>query len=174
TLTTNLNSEISNRTAAVTAEATARAAADTTETNRAQGAEATLTTNLANEATTRAAADVTLGASIVSETTRATAAESTLTSSISSEASRAIAVEATKADLVKPVQSITGPPPTGTNVCVAGQMVLQLNGAAGQQLFICNASLDGWNAVNDDAATMTSDHNYTDQQVAAEATARQA
>src|SRR5439155_5042507 len=70
--------------------------------------------------------------------------------------------------------SITGPPPTGTNVCVAGQMVLQLDGSAGQQLFICNASLDGWNAVNDDAATMASDHTYTDQQVAAEATARQA
>src|SRR5438445_10540995 len=63
---------------------------------------------------------------------------------------------------------------TGTNVCVAGQMVLQLDGSAGQQLFICNASLDGWNAVNDDAATMASDHTYTDQQVAAEATARQA
>src|SRR5438445_6217756 len=62
---------------------------------------------------------------------------------------------------------------TGTNVCVAGQMVLQLDGSAGQQLFICNASLDGWNAVNDDAATMASDHTYTDQQVAAEATARQ-
>src|SRR5207302_2514787 len=70
--------------------------------------------------------------------------------------------------------SITGPPPTGTNVCVAGQMVLQLDGSAGQQLFICNACLDGWNAFNDDAATVSRRLTYRSQQVAAEATARQA
>jgi len=51
-------------------------------------------------------------------------------------------------------------------------MLLQVNGNAGKQLFICNAALDGWVMVNDDTATTATDKSYTDAQVAAEATAR--
>ena len=53
-------------------------------------------------------------------------------------------------------------------------MLLQVNGAAGQQLFVCNATLDGWVMVNDDTTSTAADHTYTDQQVAAEASARTA
>ena len=51
-------------------------------------------------------------------------------------------------------------------------MLLQTNGAPGQQLFICNSTLDGWVMVNDDTTSTAADHTYTDQQVAAEASAR--
>src|SRR2546430_1272562 len=40
-----------------------------------------------------------------------------------------------------------------SNACCAGQMLLQTNGAAGQQLFICNTALDDCMMVNDDTTT---------------------
>src|SRR5947207_543346 len=51
-------------------------------------------------------------------------------------------------------------------------MLMQVNGDDVQQLFICDASLDGWVMVNDDTTSTAADHTYTDQQVAAEAAAR--
>ncbi|OYV24525.1 MAG: hypothetical protein B7W99_01880 [Rhodospirillales bacterium 20-58-10] len=68
------------------------------ETTRAEAAEATLTSNLASEATTRATADATNANAITAETTRAEAAEATLTGNLASEVtarSAAISSEAT-------------------------------------------------------------------------------
>src|SRR5205823_3204874 len=75
-----------------------------------------------------------------------------------------------------PVQTTnTTPPASGQpSACVAGQMLLQVNGAPGQQLFICNSALDGWVMVNDDAASSAADHSYTDSQITIEVAARSA
>jgi len=70
-LTTNLNKEVSDRIAAVTAEAATREAADTTEANRAIAAEGVLTTNLTKEVADRIEA-------VDTEKNRALAAESVL------------------------------------------------------------------------------------------------
>src|SRR6266478_3428142 len=176
TITTNLNNEV----------------------GRAQGAEATLQTNITTEtaarqaadtaeATTRAMADATLSAVIGTETTRATGAETTLQSNVTAldAASAKLAspntftanntftgakVDLSQAGATLPVHTITGNPPTGTNICMPGQMVLQKDGATGQQLFICNATFDGWVAVNDDSALNSS----LQSSLAAETTARQA
>jgi len=75
-LTANLASEITNRQAAVTAEATARSSAD-----------ATLQSNIDSEATARASADTSLQSSIDAEETRATAAEGVLTTNLATEVS---------------------------------------------------------------------------------------
>src|SRR5437870_501152 len=55
-----------------------------------------------------------------------------------------------------PVRTITGAPPTGASICAAGQMILQKDAPTGQQLFICNSSLNGWVLVNDDSTLATS------------------
>src|SRR5207253_4575712 len=83
-------------------------------------------------------------------------------------------VDLSGAGATLPVQTTsTTPPASGqANACVAGQMLLQTNGAPGQQLFICNSNLDGWVMVNDDTTSTAADHTYTDQQVAIEASAR--
>src|SRR5205823_1328465 len=150
---------------------TARQAADATlqsnidsEVSRAQGAEAA-------EAATRAAADATLSAAISAETSRATGAETTLQSNIAtlSASSAKLAtgntftgnntfsakVDMSAATSTLPVQTTnTTPPASGQpSACVSGQMLLQVNGAPGQQLFICNSSLDGWVMVNDDTTS---------------------
>jgi len=70
-LTTNLSKEVSDRIAAVTAEAATREAADTTEANRAIAAEGVLTTNLTKEVADRIEA-------VDTEKNRALAAESVL------------------------------------------------------------------------------------------------
>ena len=54
-------------------------------------------------------------------------------------------------------------------------LVLNPTEPSGQQLFICRDIGGGtlqWQLINDDAATTAADHTYTDQQVAAEASAR--
>jgi hypothetical protein len=62
---------------------------------RAQAAEATLTTNLANEVTRAQTAETTIANNLSSEIARAQAAESTLTTNLTSEVTRAQAAEAT-------------------------------------------------------------------------------
>ncbi len=185
TLTSNLNTEISR---AQGAESTITNNLNS-EISRAQGAETTLQTNINNEAGARMAADAILGNSIAAETTRATGAETGLQNNFNAldAASAKLAspntftaantftgakVDLSNSSATLPVQTIMGPPLTGTNVCMPGQMVLQKDGLPGQQLFICNATFDGWVAVNDDAATTSAANAYTDSKVAVEATAR--
>src|SRR6266852_2978101 len=185
TITSNLNTEISR---AQGAESTITNNLNS-EISRAQGAETTLQTNINNEAGARMAADAILGNSIAAETTRATGAETGLQNNFNvlDAASAKLAspntftaantftgakVDLSNSSATLPVQTIMGPPLTGTNVCMPGQMVLQKDGLPGQQLFICNATFDGWVAVNDDAATTSAANAYTDSKVAVEATAR--
>src|SRR5205085_304375 len=141
------------------------------EVSRAQGAEATLQINIGTEtaarqaadtaeANTRALADTALGTAIGTETTRATGAETTLQTNItaldaaSAKLSSANTFTANntftgaKVDLSNstatlPIQTtMTTPPASGSvGACIAGQMLLQVNGIPGQQLFICNAAL---------------------------------
>ena len=86
----------------VTAEAAARAAADTTLTNnlaaevtRATTAEGVLQTNINTEAATRAAADTTLTNNLATEVTRATTAEGVLQTNINTEAATRAAADTT-------------------------------------------------------------------------------
>src|SRR5437868_11977876 len=81
-------------------------------------------------------------------------------------------LDASGATSTAPVKTIAGAPPIGANVCIAGQMVLQTDATPGQQLFVCNATLNGWVMVNDDSATTATANAYTDSKVAAEAAAR--
>jgi hypothetical protein len=175
TLTTDLNNEIS----------------------RAQGAEAALQTNINNEATARQVADVAeASARIAGDAATLTSANNytdqaktniltqpqtfsgnetfsgdnsfsginTFTNKVDLSAAKTLPVQTTH----------TTPPASGSpSACVDGQMLLQVTGTAGQQLFICNPAHDGWVMVNDDAATTGAANAYTDQQVAAEAAARQ-
>src|SRR5437868_7661319 len=83
-------------------------------------------------------------------------------------------LDASGATSTAPVKTIAGAPPIGANVCIAGQMVLQTDATPGQQLFVCNATLNGWVMVNDDGATTATANAYTDSKVAAEAAARTA
>src|SRR5438445_9552961 len=52
-------------------------------------------------------------------------------------------------------------------------MVLQLDGTVGKQLFICNATLNGWEQVNDES-TLSAAVASNDSAIAAETAARQA
>ena len=72
----------------------------TTEVNRATTAEATLTTNLAAEATTARAAESANATAITTEATTARAAEATLTTNVAANAS-AIAAEVTRATVAE-------------------------------------------------------------------------
>lgn len=86
-LTSNLATEISDRQAAVTAEASARSSADST-----------LQSNIDSEASTRASADTTLQGNIDAEEARAVAAEGVLTTNLAQEVSdreAAVTAEAT-------------------------------------------------------------------------------
>lgn len=74
TLTTNLATEVSDREAAITAEASSRSSADNT-----------LQSNIDAEASSRASADTTLQSNIDDEETRATAAEGVLTANLATE-----------------------------------------------------------------------------------------
>src|SRR5205814_698669 len=150
--------EISRATSAEAAETSARQAADAAETSA------------------RLAADTTLSASILAETNRATTAEGTLTTNLTGEVSRAQAAEATKADLITPVQ-LDNTAVLHNNCTAVNALVLNSTQPSSQQLFICrdagNNVLD-WELINDDSSTTTAANQYTDQQVAAEALARQA
>src|SRR5207249_662006 len=124
--------------------------------------------------TTPPAAAVPLAASIAAETTRATGAASTITSNLNAEISRATAAEATKADLVKPVRLDNAAAVNGSCSAV-NALVLNPSQPSGQQMFICRDIGGGtlqWELINDDATSTAADHTYTDQQVAAEASAR--
>jgi hypothetical protein len=130
------------------------------------------------EASARATADTTLQNNINGEAARATAAEATK-ASLSGNNSftgtntfTGATVDLSHATATLPVQTVTGTPPANNNVCLAGQMVLQKDGAPGQQLFICNAAFNGWVLVNDDTATTNAAKAYTDAQIVIEATAR--
>jgi hypothetical protein len=178
----NLPTHLNNLTTSINNEASARTAADTTlqnninsETSARTGADTTLQNNINAEAATRAVADSTLGASIASETSRAQSTENTITGNLNNEISRATAAEATKADLVKPVQ-IDNTAAVNGSCAAANALVLNPNADSGQQMFICRDIGGGtlqWQLINDDDATTAADHTYTDQQVLAEATARQ-
>src|SRR5205823_7271801 len=125
----------------------------------------------------------TLSTAITSETSLSTVSDTTLQSNIDSlsASSAKLATDNTftgnntftgaKVDMsgatsTLPVQTTnTTPPASGqVNACVSGQMLLQVNGAPGQQLFICNSALDGWVMVNDDTTSTAADHAYTDSQ----------
>src|SRR5207237_1116875 len=73
-------------------------------------------------------------------------------------------VDLSGAGATLPVQTTTGTVPTSgsANACVDGEMLMKVNGAPGQQLFICNAGHDGWVMVNDDTATTSAANTYTD------------
>src|SRR5438132_258319 len=85
-------------------------------------------------------------------------------------------VDLSGAGATLPVQTTTGTVPASgsANACVDGEMLMQVNGTPGQQLFICNAAHDGWVMVNDDTATASAANAYTDSKVATEAAARTA
>src|SRR5205807_1708642 len=85
-------------------------------------------------------------------------------------------VDLSGAGATLPVHTTTGTVPASgsANACVDGEMLMKVNGAPGQQLFICNAGHDGWVMVNDDTATTSAANTYTDSKVAAEAAARTA
>ncbi len=72
----------------------------TTEVNRATAAEATLTTNLAAEATTARAAESANATAITTEATTARAAEATLTTNLAAEATTARAAESANATAI--------------------------------------------------------------------------
>ena len=146
----------------------------TAETTRATAAETSISNSVSAESARAITAETALGASIAAETTRATGAESTITTNLNAEISRATAAEATKADLVKPVQLDNAAAVNGSCAAV-NALVLNPTEPSGQQLFICRDIGGGtlqWQLINDDAATTAADHTYTDQQVAAEASAR--
>jgi hypothetical protein len=132
----------------IDAEAATRAAADSAETSARTAADAA-------EALARAAADAaslaTANAYTDAETTRATAAEATkakLAGGNSFTGDQTITAgkfDVSAATATLPVQTTnTTPPASGQpSACLSGQMLLQTNGAPGQQLFICNSNSDG-------------------------------
>ncbi len=171
---------------AFSTDVTAANASITAETNRATAAENTLTSNLnmeianrqVGDSTTLSTAESFATSAVNTEVTNRNAAISTAVNGVYSGNNTFTGTNSftgTKVDLsgagaTFPVRTIVGAPPTGSNICAAGQMVLQKDAPAGQQLFICNAALNGWVMVNDDTATVTSDKAYTDTQIAAEKT----
>src|SRR5437763_635412 len=170
-----INTEVSNRNSAINAAVGA-------ETTRAQGAEATLTSNLNNETAARQAADTVLQSNINLETIARSTADATLQSNINAanvaitgEANRAIAAEATKADINKPVLSVAALQPSACTVAARDAMVLLQGAPLGHQLYVCrdDGGTPTWAEVNDETATTAADHAYTDQKVANEAGTRQ-
>jgi hypothetical protein len=135
-----------------------------TETARAELAESNLSTAIGNEVTRATGAESTLQGNI-DALSAASAKLASPNTFIADNIFTGAKVDLSHATATLPVQTITGAPSTGPNICVAGQMALQKDAPAGQQLFICNASLNGWVMVNDDTATTSAANQYTDQQV---------
>lgn len=136
--------------AALTAESSTRQAADTT-----------LQSIITAEATTRAATDTVLQASIAAETSARQSDVSNLQTSINnvSAADAKLAGSNTftagtqdfsGAGATLPVRTVLSANTPAT--CVAGrELLIKTDATAGQQLFICTATGDGWNLVGDGA-----------------------
>src|SRR2546426_207570 len=168
----------------VATEATARIAGDAATLSSANGF---TTTAVTNEAAARIAGDVATLASANTYTDNAKtniltqpqtfSGNETLSGNNSFTGSNTFSgakVDLSGAGATLPVQTTTGTVPASgsANACVDGEMLMQVNGTPGQQLFICNAAHDGWVMVNDDTATASAANAYTDSKVATEATAR--
>src|SRR2546429_456175 len=160
TQTTNLNNETANRQAAVTAEALARAAGDVATLASANTYTDNAKTNILTQPQTFSGNETLSG-------------NNSFTGSNTFSGAK---VDLSGAGATLPVQTTTGTVPASgsANACVDGEMLMQVNGTPGQQLFICNAAHDGWVMVNDDTATASAANAYTDSKVATEATARTA
>ena len=158
TQTTNLNNEIANRQAAVTAEALARAAGDAATLTSANTYTDNTKTNILTQPQTFSGNETLSG-------------NNSFTGSNTFSGAK---VDLSGAGATLPVQTTIGTVPTSgsANACVDGEMLMKVNGTPGQQLFICNAAHDGWVMVNDDTATASAANAYTDSKVATEATAR--
>src|SRR5437870_5461298 len=160
TQTTNLNNEIANRQAAVTAEALARAAGDAATLTSANTYTDNTKTNILTQPQTFSGNETLSG-------------NNSFTGSNTFSGAK---VDLSGAGATLPVQTTIGTVPTSgsANACVDGEMLMKVNGTPGQQLFICNAAHDGWVMVNDDTATASAANAYTDSKVATEAAARTA
>src|SRR5207237_1278939 len=170
----------------VATEAAARIAGDEATLSSANGF---TTTAVTNEAAARIAGDVATLASANTYTDNAKtniltqpqtfSGNETLSGNNSFTGSNTFSgakVDLSGAGATLPVQTTTGTVPASgsANACVDGEMLMQVNGTPGQQLFICNAAHDGWVMVNDDTATASAANAYTDSKVATEAAARTA
>src|SRR5438309_1906690 len=158
TQTTNLNDEIANRQAAVTAEALARAAGDAATLTSANTYTDNTKTNILTQPQTFSGNETLSGNNSFTGSNMFSGAK----------------VDLSGAGATLPVKTTTGTVPTtgSANACVDGEMLMKVNGDPGQQLFICNAAHDGWVMVNDDAVTASAANAYTDSKVATEAAAR--
>lgn len=113
TLESGLATEITDRTTAVTNEATARSAADTV-----------LTDNLAAEVTRATAAEATLTTNLAAEVSRATAAEGVLTTDLAAEVTRATTKEADLQTELDSTQTAAGLEANGTLAAFTGSNYL--------------------------------------------------
>lgn len=60
-------------------------------------------------------------------------------------------VDASGSTKTLPVRTYTGTLPTGTGICTANkELIIRTDGSAGNQLYICNTTADGWTAINTD------------------------
>src|SRR5437660_595169 len=155
---TNLTADLATQTAAVTAEALARAAGDAATLTSANTYTANTKTNILTQPQTFSGNETLSG-------------NNSFTGSNTFSGAK---VDLSGAGATLPVKTTTGTVSASgsPNVCVDGEMLMKVNGAPGQQLFICNAAHDGWVMVNDDTATASAANAYTDSKVATEATAR--
>ena len=139
----------------------ATATALNSETTARQSADTTLQTDINNEASARVAEDATLSASIAAETSARQSDVSNLQTSISN-VSAADAKLAASNTFTAGTQDFSGAGATlpvrallSANTpaaCVTSkELLIKTDAPAGQQLFICNATGDGWNLVGDGA-----------------------
>ena len=135
-LTNALAAEVTNRTAADAAEVIARDAAILVETTRATGAEGTLTTNLNAEITARTAADTVLTNAIAAETTARTDADATLTANLAAEVTARQAADTTlTTNLAAEV--------TARIAAIAAEATLRADGDLASQTLAVSGDLSG-------------------------------
>ncbi|HLK07595.1 MAG TPA: hypothetical protein VKV30_06635 [Candidatus Angelobacter sp.] len=146
------------------------------ETTARQSADTTLQNNVNAEAAARAAADTNLQASIAAETSARQSDVSTLQTNINN-VSAADAKLAASNTFTAGTQDFSGAAATlpvhavlsanAPAACVAGkELLIETDATAGQQLFICNATANGWVLLGDGATNGVSSFNGRNGSVA--------
>src|SRR5207302_2223372 len=143
---TNLTADLATQTAAVTAEALARAAGDAATLTSANTYTDNTKTNILTQPQTFSGNETLSG-------------NNSFTGSNTFSGAK---VDLSGAGATLPVQTATTTPPSSGHpgACVDGEMILDLSGPAGQQLYVCNAAHDGWVGINDESqlqASITAD-----------------
>src|SRR5438445_352181 len=171
--------------ASITAETAARQAADATLQNNINAEATARQTADSAEALARAAGDVATLASANTYTDNAKtniltqpqtfSGNETLSGNNSFTGSNTFSgakVDLSGAGATLPVQTATTTPPSSGHpgACVDGQMILDLSGPAGQQLYVCNSAHDGWVGINDESQLQASITAETAARQAADAT----